>query len=228
MKYIELNYGLNNTKALFLSLVLVFILSCSKETDDSQPIPFVQPEIKGFDYFLNTNEEWYFHIVGSAGTSNETHEHVFYSKVGDTTIVYLSDTFSAAIISESGYVGLEYPDPENRDYYGDQIYFYDKDLRLLRRYKSPGTYLIDFKKFDFYLNVNAECDSAQIIESDIIQLGKNQYRRYVNTKNQQIIEGIALNVNDCELMPPYDNTGWVELIETRYSSDEFSLEWSSN
>ncbi len=211
---------------VFLLLTLLSLTySCTKE-ESPEVVATTQTTEPKASYFENTNEEWFIHGAFRYGTSSSLEEYFLLRKIQDTTVVFLLDTFNAAVVTEHYHIGSDYPGLENLEYSGTYTLFYDPDLRLLRRVWSTVVY-IDFKKLDFYLNVNQECTQNQINKSDNIELGNKIYNRYINSGGQEIIEGISLRVENCSLYPIGDffSTDFT-LLEMRYSCDEFSWNWT--
>lgn len=213
------------SKILFYILLisaLPFLSGCSKdETKSIQPMPIPQIQ-SGYDYFQNTNEEWYYELLGYP--SGPVQIKITYRIDKDTILGLNGNEINAKVMTEE-YIQIG-PYVNGSDYSSNSesrfaIYF-DKKNRVLQRTSTMRSNLGDFKNL---MNSN-EC-MLQLTRIDTIKIGKNAYTRYINQKNQEIIEGITLGFSNCTFHPPTEDVIYsiFSVVEMRYSSDQFTYEW---
>ena len=210
-------------RLLFLSLLISSLLSCQKEIDDNAAVK--KESITGFSYFLNTNEKWSIHAF-RAGPP-QPHYYQEFSIIGDTTVFHDGDTFQAKLFRE--YLKTVGPDDSSESTFHLAFHF-SKDERILRKFRGtieyPNYYYQEWHFND--LDYIQTCENP-ITLADTIIIGSNHFKRFINTQNQEIIEGISLGFAGCQLISPlyYDFIG-LDIIEYKYTSDEFSYIWRKN
>ena len=202
----------------FLNILLLTIIlfSCKKTEKDSSTVNDLN-KLQGFDYFLNTNEEWYYY---RSKNSAEGYFESKYKALRDTTMKHEGDTIMAKIIRED-FVSYEPGKPYSRSQ--EIIVYYNKEKRhLIRLDTNRERY--DLGNF-LFLEYDMGCQFP-ITQIDTVKAGKYYYKRFINSLNQIIIEGISLGYMDCQLFPPQPAYLPVtQVSKFRYTSNEFTFEW---
>ncbi len=207
--------------ACFLSSMIFY--GCTKE-DSQHPetLNNITP-LKGFEYFLNTNEVWYYKIEN---LSPGYWVYITYKIERDTVIGLNSIEIPAKIFSQKYKRDGPYIDGVDHSNEGtiEIVIYYDKENRVLQRLNTDRSDIGNFNK----LQNSANCKN-QITRIDTINIGENQYTRFVNFSNQEIIEGISLGVDNCAFYPPTESVNPTLHVfkEVSYTSDEFSYLWKN-
>lgn len=208
----------------FVCIVLLgsaFFFSCSKDESEKK-IVTPEPVYNGFDYFLNTNEEWYFEIY----TYGVPPEYIGYSRKTytisrDTSIDTLGKVYAGKVLHEKHIGFLEDDTLKKAERHMDFVVFFDKEERILYRVGAVGEFengLINFQSIE---------EDCLIDDYETVKIGENYFRKYVLKNGQELIEGISLAQAYCFLYPPFEYPIPVDhhILKARYTSDEYSYSW---
>lgn len=226
-------------KASSFLFVLIFIglvlLQCSKD-EVSKPV-IEEPEevvLPGFDYWLNSNEDWYYdYVLPDIPPYGVRHRATSYKVLRDVVIQTDSMPVNGKVLLQKTYSLDMGGDSLDSDGIEVEVFFIKETRTLYARYPDRFSIpeysehiLARFEEIDH----NVGCGGVRMTKRDTVKFGNNYYVKYENSIGNEIFEGISLGVIECRLMPPnfaISGYGFVHarLDLFRYTSDQYTYEW---